>query len=354
MNMTFRRVSTHALAFVLVFSIQAGILAQSTQSPGQSAEVRLPFIELSDFPQLCKKIKQQAKGSLLLVRFLYGDSGDFRELVSLDNRYRDKGLKVVAFSVDVHSNKRRVISLITGSLAKFDVFLLDDSDNEKRNSIIQQEWLSEGFGTVPTTVLFDRQGNRAYLQKGASGNSIKPSPLETAIELALRQSGPGQQPSNEAQVSVKEAQVSVIEPADLSKFISRLKQEAKSGALVLNFWAAWCGPCLTQLNELVVLDDIYRAKGVKIVAVSTDEVAELKSKVIPFLTESKARFDNFLYAYDPDELLNIISKEWPEANSVGSIPTTLILNRQGKCVYLRSQVIDRSELAKAIESALRS
>lgn len=339
----------------ITITLLVSLVLLTTSALGQSTEVKLPFIEVSDFPQLSKKIKQEAKGSLLLVRFFSGSSRDFRELVSLDNRYRARGLKVVAFSVDQHRNKRAVISLITESLAKFDVFLLDDSDDEKRDGIIQQEWLGEGFGAIPTTVLFDRQGNRAYLQKGPASSSIKPSPLETAIELALRQSTSGQQPSIESQVSLKEPQVSLIKPADLSKFISRLKQEAKNGALVLNIWAAWCGPCVTQLNDLVLLHDIYHAKGVKVAAVSVDEVGELKSRVIPFLTESKARFDNFLMDQDdPNELLDIISKEWPEANSVGSIPATLILNRQGKCVYFRQQIIDRTELAKAIESALRS
>lgn len=321
---------------------------------GQSTEVKLPFIEVTDFPQLCKKIKQEAKGNLLLVRFFYGDSGDFRELVSLDNRYRAKGLKVVAFSVDQHSNKRRVISLITESLAKFDVYLLDDSDDEKRNGIIQQEWLGERFNTVPTTVLFDRQGNRAYLQNGRASAAIKPSPLETAIQLHLGQSALDRQPLGEAQAPVKKPQVSIIKEADFPRFISRLKQEAKSGAVVLNFWTEWRPPCRLQLTDLVALDDSYRAKGVKFIAISSDDVAELESRVIPFFTESKAaRFDNFLLADDPSY---IIEKEWPEAGSISSIPVTLVINRQGKCVYRGYGYRSRSgnaELAEAIERALK-
>ena len=143
MNTKVYKISIHAFALALVFSVQAVVPAQS---PGQSAEVRLPFIEVSEFPQLCHKIKQQAKGSLLIVRFYYGGLHGFGELVALNNKYKNKGLKIVAFSIDSHSDKRSVISEVTKFKVDFDVFLLDDSDDDNRNKVIQQEWVGEEFG----------------------------------------------------------------------------------------------------------------------------------------------------------------------------------------------------------------
>jgi len=180
------------------------------------------------------------------------------------------------------------------------------------------------------------------IQAGIPAQSTQ-SPGQSAEHL--RQSASGQQSSNEPQVSV-------IKPADFSKFSARLKQEAKSGVVVLTFWARWCSPpCQKQINDLVLLDDVYRAKGVKIVAVNLtlDDYADELKYTITFLSKSKARFDNFLIVGD-DISGSGISKEWPEAK-ITALPSTLILNRQGNCVYFQ-RGLKPGELVKAIESAL--
>lgn len=176
-----------ALAFA--FLIQEGSTAHSPQSVGQSTKTRVPVIELPEFPQLCKEIKQQAKGKLLVVSF-WDTRIDLhlKYLVELDNKYRSKGVKIVVFSVDDnYLHKRSVIPSVIESKASFDVFLIDDSNYERKNEIIRQEWLGEELETIPTIALFDRQGKRVYLQAGGLPQSIKPDPLETAIELALKQ-----------------------------------------------------------------------------------------------------------------------------------------------------------------------
>lgn len=42
-------------------------------------------------------------------------------------------------------------------------------------------------------------------------------------------------------------------------------------AIVINFWATWCGPCQFETPQLVTLDGKYRAQGLSIVGISVDD-----------------------------------------------------------------------------------
>lgn len=58
-------------------------------------------------------------------------------------------------------------------------------------------------------------------------------------------------------------------------FIRNLKDEAnlsdfKGQWLVLNLWASWCPPCITEMPSLQKLAHEYRGKGLQVLAISVD------------------------------------------------------------------------------------
>src|SRR6185437_5053820 len=59
---------------------------------------------------------------------------------------------------------------------------------------------------------------------------------------------------------------------ELGSNVYRTLADYKGQVVVLNIWATWCEPCKEELPSLEKLHEAYGSKGLKLVAVSADEV----------------------------------------------------------------------------------
>ncbi|HEX8871981.1 MAG TPA: redoxin family protein [Candidatus Acidoferrum sp.] len=119
--------------------------------------------------------------------------------------------------------------------------------------------------------------------------------------------------------------------------------DAKQKILVMNFWATWCGPCreMEPLFEKIA-SHFAAQKDVLFFAVNTDDDESL---VPPYLEAEKPKV-SVLYADGFDRLLG-----------VNSLPTTIILDRDGKIAF-RTDGFDpesvEETLTVAIDHALQA
>jgi len=119
--------------------------------------------------------------------------------------------------------------------------------------------------------------------------------------------------------------------------------EQRGKVIVMNFWATWCGPCLTEMPLFEKAIAKYRDdKDVYFLALTTDEDRDL---VAPFLKHYKF---NLPVAYADN--LN-------DHFAVSSIPTTIILDRNGEVSFRQAGFNPREDfiesLSEKIEDAKR-
>jgi thiol-disulfide isomerase/thioredoxin len=134
---------------------------------------------------------------------------------------------------------------------------------------------------------------------------------------------------------------------DSDRLVSLLKPEPPRPLLV-NFWATWCDPCRDEFPDLVKIDADYRSRGLDFIAVSLDDLKDIKTEVPKFLQLMNAKMPAYLLNVpDPEIAINAVDKQWS-----GSLPATFLYDTQGKVVYRRFGRITSADLRAAIEKQI--
>jgi thiol-disulfide isomerase/thioredoxin len=110
--------------------------------------------------------------------------------------------------------------------------------------------------TVPLALALLCAPIMAYGQTVTPGQLIETKPAKPVPELTL-------------------TDLAQEQPANLEAY--------KGKPLIVNLWATWCGPCVTEMPSLAKLADHLKDQGVAVVAISEDRGG--KFVVDPFLKE---------------------------------------------------------------------
>lgn len=92
----------------------------------------------------------------------------------------------------------------------------------------------------------------------------------------------------------------------------------RGNVVLLNLWATWCGPCRQEMPSIEALHKDYKAKGLKVVAVSGDN-PNMEKEIREFVKGLNLTFD-ILY----DTSSTILKKY-----QTTGVPETFILSRDG-------------------------
>jgi thiol-disulfide isomerase/thioredoxin len=117
-----------------------------------------------------------------------------------------------------------------------------------------------------------------------------------------------------------------------------------SGKLrLINIWATWCGPCIVEYPEFIIINRMYRGRDFEFISISADELAK-KEKALRFLQQKKSAVKNYIFnADDKYKMIDAVDPKWQ-----GALPYTLLVEPGGKIVYSKLGAIRSGELKKII------
>lgn len=98
---------------------------------------------------------------------------------------------------------------------------------------------------------------------------------------------------------------------------------------VVNFWATWCGPCVTELPYFEELNSRLDPETHQLVLVTIDWGKNLERKVKPFV-KKKGLKSKIVLLDDPktNDWIDLVDPSWS-----GAIPITLFLTKEKKKFY---------------------
>jgi thiol-disulfide isomerase/thioredoxin len=114
----------------------------------------------------------------------------------------------------------------------------------------------------------------------------------------------------------------------------------KGQAVLLNFWATWCGPCKIEMPWFVELQKEYGPQGLQIVGVAMDDAS--RDEIGKFVKEMGVNYTILLGK-------EAVGQDY---GGVNVLPTTFFIDRDGKIVAREFGLQSRSLFVDNIKKAL--
>lgn len=141
----------------------------------------------------------------------------------------------------------------------------------------------------------------------------------------------------------REVPLKVVDTAGIKEIIQNKSEKLR----LVNVWATWCGPCVTEFPDLVSLQQWYGNRPFELVTISADK-PKLEKKVHRFLKDKQAANPNFLFNLeDSYALIEAVDPEWQ-----GALPYTLLIKPGGEIVHREMGPIDPLEIRRKIVSVI--
>jgi len=107
--------------------------------------------------------------------------------------------------------------------------------------------------------------------------------------------------------------------------------DIKGKATIIDFWAAWCGPCRRENPNVVRVYEKYHEKGLEIISISLDGTGRQKNPKAAWLKAVEDDNMNWHHVSSLSYFNDPVAKLY----SITSIPATFILDAEGKIVAKR-------------------
>jgi peroxiredoxin len=133
-----------------------------------------------------------------------------------------------------------------------------------------------------------------------------------------------------------------MEAIDVAGVQDLLKNNSDNLRLI-NLWATWCGPCVAEYPDFIVLQRMYGARNFEFVSISLDKPGKGPA-ALKFLEKSHSSLTNYHFASgNTYDLIEAIDPDWN-----GAIPYTIMVAPGGDVVYKQQAEVDFLELRRVI------
>jgi thiol-disulfide isomerase/thioredoxin len=133
-----------------------------------------------------------------------------------------------------------------------------------------------------------------------------------------------------------------IDDLNLEQLSELVANKTGGNYRLINVWATWCGPCVTEFPQFVDMNRMYRNREFELITISLDDVAR-KQNALNFLKRKQASTKNYIFTGDRYAFIEAIDKKWE-----GSLPYTIFVGPGGKVIYSKPGIIDAVQLKKVI------
>lgn len=136
--------------------------------------------------------------------------------------------------------------------------------------------------------------------------------------------------------------ISYIKVPELEKILSAPDNKL----FVVNFWATWCAPCVSELPGFEKVAKEYDLEKVSFIMISLDFPSQVEKQLIPFLKNNKISFDvPVMTDVDYNSWIDKVDPSWQ-----GNIPATLFFNNSKKSRHFHPGEIDETSLRELINT----
>jgi thiol-disulfide isomerase/thioredoxin len=365
------------MRFTLISSLLAfPLLLGAAEEPIKTLEIGAPApdFKLQNVDGRWYSLKDFAKAKILVIVFTCNHCPTAQayedRLIELANEYKGKGVALVAISPNdensVRLNELGYTDLsdsfeemkIRAAYKKFNFPYLYEGD---------KTGVSRAYGptATPHAFVFDAARKLRYVGRiddSERPQNVKVRDLRNALDALLegrpvpvertRAFGCSIKWAGKAQ-SVKEYMAKLAaEPVSVelvdAEGLKALRKNDSGKVRLVNFWATWCGPCITEFPDLVTINRMYRHRNFELITVAA-QFPDEKKEVLDFLTKQQASNRNLIFADgDKYKLMEAFDKDWNAA-----LPYTVLISPSGEYLYRVQGQINALELKRIIVRSLR-